>query len=589
MGVCSIRFAALALLLGLGGWSCTGKESRRANVLRVAVKEDLKTLDPANAYDDVSLDVLPNIAETLLQYRYLDENLVLEPLLAESMPEYSKDGLSARVTIRKGILFQDDPCFRANGGKGRELHASDFIFAFKRLAIPSLQSRGAWIFQEKIAGFDELEKRLGNLKGEEFRKAFESPVEGLTAPDNYTIQFKFTRPYPLLNYILAMTFTAPVAKEAVDAYADHDGNLRDHPIGTGPFQLEAWEPGRRVVIMRNPNFKGLFPSQASDSLRAKGLLADSGKAIPFLNGVSFEIVPEEPVRMNRFVKKEFDLLEVMQESSKALMNGAGGVREDLAKAGVQVDPENSLVEYYVIFNTSDKYLGNKDLRQAISSAIDRNEWIATSENGRGIPQDQIGPPGLLDRVPGAKVKYDFNPERAKQLLVKAGFPGGAGLPVFDFDFRGREQRYEQMGEMFVRQLGAVGIRINPVLNTFPAYLEKAKLGKMQISLGGWTYDYPDVENGYQMLYGPNRSPGPNDANWQNPKFDELYKKIASMPAGSKGRAEWVARAEALIQEEVPWAYGYFPRIHFLSQGRVRNHHTNLMIQNKYKYLRIESR
>jgi len=470
------------------------------------VKEDLKTLDPANAYDDVSLDILPNIMESLYQYKYLDENMVLEPLLAAAMPEYSKDGLSARVSIRKGIKFQDDPCFRSNGGRGRELRADDFVYAFKRLAIPSLQSQGAWIFQEKISGFDEFEKKLASLKGEDFKKAFEAPIEGLTAIDDHTLQFKFTRPYPLLNYILAMTFTAPVAREAVDAYGDHDGNLRDHPIGTGPFRLRSWEPGVRIVISRNPNFKGVFPDQGSEELRRRGLLADSGKPIPFLEGVSFEIIRDEATRMSRFLKKEIDLLELMKESSKVFLTGTGALREDLAKDGVQVDPENSLVEYYVVFNLKDPLLQNKMLRQAISSAINRTEWIEMFEKGRGIPQDQVGPPGLLDRIPDAALKYGYSLERARQLLAKAGYPEGKGLPVLSFDFRGTEQRFEEMGEMFVRQLGAIGIRVNPVLNSFPAYLEKAKLGKMQLALGGWTFDYPDVENGYQILYGPKHDP-----------------------------------------------------------------------------------
>ncbi|MBU6153225.1 MAG: hypothetical protein KGP28_02880 [Bdellovibrionales bacterium] len=586
MGVRSVLYTLLALHLVWGSVSCTRKDAARDFILRVPVKEDLKTLDPANAYDDVSLDILPNIMESLLQYKYLDENMVLEPLLAAGMPEYSKDGLSARVSIRKGIKFQDDPCFRSNGGKGRELKADDFIFAFKRLAIPSLQSQGAWIFQEKIVGFDEFEKNLHSLKGEDFKKAFDAPIEGLTAPDDHTLQFKFTRPYPLLNYILAMTFTAPVAKEAVEAYADHDGNLRDHPIGTGAFLLKIWEPGVRILISKNPNFKGVFPVVASDALRARGLLADAAKPIPFLEGVSFEIIREEATRISRFLKKEIDLLELMKESSRTLIVGSGEVREDLAKEGVQLDPENSLAVHFVIFNLKDKFLQNKYLRQAISSAIDRFEWIDTFEKGRGIPQDQVGPLGLLDRTPNATVKYDFNLERARQLLAKAGYPDGKGLPVLNFDFRGTEQRYEQMGEMFVRQLGAIGIRVNPVLNSFSTFLEKAKSGTMQLSLGGWNFDYPDVENGYQMLYGPNRSPGPNDSNWENPSFDELYKKIASTPAGQKARAEWVRQAEVLIQEEVPWAYGYFLKVHLLRQSRVKNHHTILMIQNKYKYLRV---
>jgi ABC-type transport system substrate-binding protein len=293
--------------------------------------------------------------------------------------------------------------------------------------------------------------------------------------------------------------------------------------------------------------------------------------------VTFEIIKEDTVRMSKFLKNEIDLFELTK-----------GTIKDLNKGGIQVDTENSLVEYYVNFNVKDKILQNKYLRQAISSAIDRQQWIDIFEKDRAIPQDQVGPPGLVDRMSEAKLKYDFNLERAKNLLAKAGYPEGKGLPVLNFDFRGSESRYREMGEMFVQQLGAIGIKVNPILNTFPAFLEKAKLGTTQLSLGGWTFDYPDVENGYQVLHGPNRTPGPNDSNWENPQFDSLYKKIASTQPGSKGRAEWVRQAEAIIQEEVPWAYGYFLKIYLVSQSKVRNHHAIQVIQNRYKYLRIDS-
>ena len=123
----------VVLLLGATLWmgsGCTKKDSNTGNTLRIPLKDDVKTLDPVNVYDTVSGDVFPEMVESPLQYKYLEDNLVLEPLLAESMPEYSKDGLTVTLKIRKGVLFQDDPCFKATAGKGRELKAQDFIFGF---------------------------------------------------------------------------------------------------------------------------------------------------------------------------------------------------------------------------------------------------------------------------------------------------------------------------------------------------------------------------------------------------------------------------------------------------------------------------
>jgi oligopeptide transport system substrate-binding protein len=569
--------------------ACTKHGNQNDNIFKVAVKDDIKTLDPANAYDSVSLDILPSIEETLLQYKYLDDQMVLEPLLADGMPVYSKDGLTVTVKIKKGIHYADDAAFKDNGGKGREIKASDFIYEFKRLAIPAIQSQGSWIFEDKVVGYKDFEKKLQTAKAEDFKKTFAEPIAGFTAIDDYTLQFKLEQPYPLLNYILAMTFTVPVAPETADAYADKDGNLRDHPVGTGPFTLKSWETGQRVTLVKNPNYQGTYPTEASDKLKALGFLADAGKPLPFLDGITFEIIKEEQPRLLKFEKGDIDNFDLSKDSFRAAMADATHVRADLAQKGVQVGWEDSLVMYYISFNMKDKILGsNKYLRQAIASTIDRDKWIDTFDKFKGTKQDQVGPPGLADRVENAKTKYDFNIERGKALLAKAGYPEGKGLPTLNFDFRGADTKSRQMGEFFVQELGAIGIKINPILNTFPAYLEKAKQGNLQISYGGWTYDYPDVENGYQLLYGPNKSPGPNDANFENAQFDALYKKIAILPAGAKGRKELVKQIDDLVQEESPWAYGYYMKTYRLNQGRVKNYRVAEVIGNKYKYLRIDN-
>jgi oligopeptide transport system substrate-binding protein len=581
-------FVAATVTTSLAISGCTKKEETNANILRIALKDDAKTLDPANAYDSVSWEVMPNIYDTLLQYKYLEDQLVLEPLLADGMPVYSKDLLSVTVKIKKGVMFADDSAFKTNGGKGRELKAQDFIFAFKRLALPAIQSQGSWVFEGKVVGFSEFEKKLQEAKGEDFKKVFNDPIPGMIAKDDYTLEFKLTQPYPVLNYILAMYFTSPVPVEAVEAYADKDGNLRDHPIGTGPFILKSWETNQKLILVKNPNFKGTYPSTSgSEALKAAGFLKDAGKALPMIDGLRFEVVKEDQPRLLKFEKGDIDSFELTKDSFRSSMVDATQVREDLAKKGVVAEKEDSLVMYYIGFNMKDKILQNKYLRQAISSAIDRTKWIDTFEKFTGTLQTEVCPPGVLDRAGSTAIKYDYNIEKAKQLLTKAGYPDGVGLPVLNFDFRGAETRYRQMGEFFVQQLGAAGIKVNVILNTFPAYLEKSKQGNLQVFLGGWNMDYPDVENGYQLLYGPNKSPGPNDTNFENGQFDALYKKMATTPAGAKGRQALVKQLDDIVQEETPWAYGYFRKTYRLRQGWVKNFRVAETVQNKYKYMRIE--
>jgi oligopeptide transport system substrate-binding protein len=580
--------SALALSFAISFSSCTKRDENVGNVLRIVLKDDVKTLDPANAYDSVSWEVMPEIYDTLLQYKYLEEQLVLEPLLAESMPVYSKDGLTVTIKIKKGVFYADDAAFKANGGKGRELKAQDFIYGFKRLAIPAIQSQGTWIFEGKVLGFTEFEKKLQSAKGDDFKKAFADPIPGITALDDYTLEFKLTQAYPTLNYIMAMYFTSPVPSEAVDAYADKEGNLRDHPVGTGPYTLKSWETNQRLVLVKNPNFKGTYPTtSSSEKFKAAGFLKDAGKALPFADELRFEVVKEDQPRYLRFEKGEVDAIELTKDSFRASMTDGTHVHEDLAQRGVVAESEPSLIEYYVSFNMTDKVLQNKYLRQAISSLIDRDKWIETFDKFQGTKQFEVSPPGLMDRTNATALKYDYNVARAKELLVKAGYPDGKGLPVLNFDFRGAETRYRQMGEFFVQELGLAGIKVNAILNTFPAFLEKLKQGNIQISLGGWTYDYPDVENGFQLLFGPNKSPGPNDSNFDNPEYNALYKKMAGMPAGAKGRKEIVVQMENLLQEEVPWAYGYHYKEYRLRQPWVKNFRATESIENRYKYMRVE--
>ena len=576
------------LIMGASFSACTKKDDGNANSLRIGIKDDVKTLDPANSYDSVGAEVLPNIYESLLQYKYLEDQMVLEPSLADGMPEYSKDGLTVTLKIKKGVLFQDDACFKANGGKGRELKIQDFVFAFKRLAIPSIQSQGAWIFEGKLAGFTEFQKALAAAKGEEYKKVFDAGISGVTVKDDYTLELKLVQPYPILNYILGMSFTAPVPPEAIEMYADKEGNLRDHPVGTGPYVLKTWETNQKLVLNRNPNFKGTYPSTSgSERFKAAGFLADAGKPLPFIDDLIFEVIKEDQPRILKFEKGDLDSFELTKDSFRASMTDATHIRDDLAKKGMVAEFDNSLVMYWIGFNMKDKVLQNKALRQALSSAIDRDKWIDTFEKFTGEKQTEVCPPGLTDRAESKTIKYDLNIAKAKELLAKAGYPEGKGLPTLNLDFRGVETRYRQMGEFFVQQFGLIGVKVNVILNTFPAYLEKAKQGNIQIALGGWNFDYPDVENGYQLLYGPNKSPGPNDSNWENDKYDALYKKMATIPAGSKERQAIVKEMEAMVQEETPWAYGYFRKTYRLRQGYVKNFRVAEMIQNKYKYMRID--
>ena len=568
---------------------CTpGHQDSKLATYRGVHVDDVKTFDPAVAYDQISWDVIPDIYETLYDYDYLSETYKVAPLLALDLPSTSKDRLTVTIRLRPGVMFQDDGAFQATHGKGRELVAADFIYGWKRLALPSLQSGGWWIFDGKIAGINAFRDRLAKAGKEDQSRIFNEPIEGLQALDDHTLQIKLLKPYPQLQFILTLPFTSPMAHEVVAAHADPEGNVTDHPIGTGPFRLTQWKRGNSLLLERNPTYHASFyPTQASPTFTKQGLLTDSGRKLPFLDRIEIQVIKEAQPAWLKFLKGEVDVLDIPKDNFGSAIQQQSILTPELQAKGLHLSIDTGVSYYDVAINMKDKLLGgNKALRQALSSAIDREKWIELFTNGRGRKQTTALPPGILDRPATSTLKYDFDLVRARNLMKKAGYPAGKGLPPLNFDLRGADSVSRQLGEFFSQQWARIGIQVNIVYNSFPAFLEKSKQGNLQLSLGGWIMDYPDPENVYQLLYGPNGAPGPNDSNFNHPVMNDLYKKMALMNPGP-ARAALIRKMDDLLQEEVPWALGYYSTDYRLSQPWLFNYRPGEVLLDRHKYLRID--
>ena len=578
----ALRAPLCAVLIGtvLTLAACTHRDPYVGlQVLRVPMPDDVKSLDPANAYDQVSLDVLPHISETLYQYQWNSPTNQIVPLLAADLPVFAKDRLSVTIPIRHGVRFSDDEAFKATQGKGREVKASDFVYSWKRLAHPGVMSNGSWIFEGKVKGFDEASKKIRQVSKTDLPKAFDAlSIEGVRALDDYTLRIDFVKPFPQIVHMLSMTFTAVVAKEVIDAYADERGRLDSRVVGTGPFRLERWQRGHEIVLGKSPSFRG--------DMAPANMGSDAGKPLPFLDKVVYVMMKEEQPMWLNFQKGELEIGKIPKDSYNQAIGSNGDLSEELKAKGIKLDVVPANVLWWINFNTKDKALSNKYLRQAISSSINREQWIELFTNGRGKKQTTAAPPGVADRVENATLKYDFDVARAKELLKKAGYPGGKCLPDLTLDMRGSDSTNRQLGEFITKQLAQANIPIKVIYNTFPAFLEKVKQGSLQISYGGWIMDYPDVENIYQLLYGPNVAPGPNDAQYNVPTYNHLYEQMTTMDPGP-ARAKIVKEMDDMIQEDVPWAMGFYKDGFTLYQGYVKNYRGSVYIRDNYKYLRID--
>lgn len=561
----------ISLVFNLG---CTKKKEAPRNYVSHSFNSTIKGLDPVQASDVYMHEVVAQINEGLYQYHYLKRPFELEPLLAEGMPEVSKDGLTYTFKIKKGVRFADDAAFPE--GKGREVTAEDFIYSWKRVADPANHGEGFWIFDGKIKGLNEWRNTKPKVD-------YSASIEGLQAPDKHTLVVKLTKPYYQFMYVLAMSYTMVVPREAVEKYG---AEYLNHPVGTGPFMLKEWVRNSKVVLVRNPNFRGeTYPTEGAPGDKEAGLLADAGKPIPFVDEVIYNELPEDQPRWLTFLKGNADFNTPPKDNFEQMVQG-DNLKEEWVKKGLKLLKGPELDVVYDVLNTEDPILGkSKYLRQAMSLAVDRKAMIEKLYNGRALVAEGPIPPNIEGYDPAFKSPYsEYNVEKAKELLKKAGL----GDKPIEINYETTNSATaRQFAEFVQQQMGAIGIKLNIKINTWPEMMEKNKKKKAQMFGMAWQGDYPDAENFLQLFYGPNEAPGPNSSNFKNKEFDELYKKAAVLPAGAE-RTKIYQRMRDIVVEEVPWIFKAHRLMYMVHHGWLHNLKYDKLIATRMKYLRVDT-
>lgn len=558
--------------------ACTKRAGEVDNSIRYSLRVNLKGMDPAQAAEEGGNEVMPNIYETLYEYHYLKRPLEMIPLLAEGMPTVSKDATTFTIKLRPGVKFQDSSVFK--DGKGREVVASDFIYSWKRIADPRLKGEGFWIFDKKVKGLNEWRDKLAKNEGK-----FEDPIEGFSAPDDHTLVIKLAKPSYQFAYILAMPYTSVVPHEAVEKYKDE---FMNHPVGTGPFMFESWTRGNKLTLVRNPNWHGgTYPTEGEAADKDRGLLADAGKALPFVDQlVFFEIIETQPRWLN-LMKGALDFMGVPKDNFDAAIAN-GKLKPELEAKGVKLWNYPYLETVYLGFNMADPVLGkNADLRKALALAYDQKTATTKFYNDQALTAHSPLAPEIDGFDPRFKNPYkEYSLEKAKEFLKKAGYPEGKGLAPIEFSIASSTQD-RQMAEFVSQQFGKIGVKVNIASNSWPQFIERLNNKKAQMFGIAWGADYPDQDNMLQTLYGPNASPGPNNANYSSKEFDALFEKAEVMRPGPE-RTVLIHKMRDQFVKDMPW----IPTVHRIGNmvyhGWVHNMKRHETFKGSmYKYLRVD--
>ncbi|MBN1864501.1 MAG: hypothetical protein JW808_06335 [Victivallales bacterium] len=589
MLACTSHFAAMSTLLTacLALCSCGQKNSPHKpheRVLNVTTGGRINSLDPAFAADLVSSRMVAALYDTLLQYNYLKRPYSIEPSMLKSMPENHDSGLEYRFELRDDLFFTHDKCFGTNPDgsfKNRRVTAKDVEFSLLRVADGKVLSPGYWLLRDKISGINNF-RNLSAISPQGDFSAYNKGCEGIKVIDDFNFVIRLSQADPRFLYGLAMPYMGIVPREAVEAYGQ---DFSEKPVGSGPFILKSWHRNYCIEFERNQTFrKELFIHAENPD--------DRSRKLPLLDRVVASQIDQPLSAWLLFLQGNIDLSSLDKDNLDAVVTKDLRLIPALQQRGIQMLRIPQFQIYYIGFCFTDPLIAtNLELRKAISSAYNVQRRVQAF-NHSVMPAQGPVPPGASGNNPEFINPYSaFNLEKAKLHLAAAGFPDGINPSTgetleLSFDLGGNSSQHRQIAEMFAEDMSKIGIRIRPVLNNWPRFLQKSAAGQMQLFKLSWVGDYPDAENFLQLFYGPNIG-SCNRSHYKNPQFDQMFEEIKTMPESPQRTAKY-EKMVAFLAEECPWIFAYYPISFSLRHSWIENYHPHDFVLSKWKYISVDN-
>ncbi|MGC9385779.1 MAG: ABC transporter substrate-binding protein [Hydrogenovibrio sp.] len=632
-------------------------------VLFSAFSSRPKHLDPVVSYNANEWSIISQVYEPPLQYHYFKRPYTLEPLTLTTMPEVvylNANGepvpegseqvafTEYRLTLKPDIFYQPHPAFVKNADgepalvpltakpleqirtlediqptDTRTLTAEDYAYAIKRMAVRSHHSPILGTMKPFIVGLENFSEKVSAepISVKALRKA---EIPGVQVVSERTLHIRIHGVYPQFIYWLSMNFFAPIPWEA-EVFYDQPGlvekniSLDTYPVGTGPYQLVENDPNRRMRLVANPNYHhGVYPSDGLPEGANPALLKDANHPLPFIQEVIYSLEKESVPLWNKFLQGYYDASGVSSDSfDQAISVSSGGdlsLTDEMTRKGIRflnvVEPSI----FYFGFNMLDPVVGGysekqRKLRQAISIALNNEEYISIFLNGRGVAAQGPIPPGIFGHQAGQDglnpFVYDWQNghpqrksiEKAKRLLAEAGYPNGRkpnGEPlVLHYDTAATGPNSKSQLNWYRKQFAQLGIELVIRATDYNRFQDKMRTGQGQMFSWGWNADYPDPENFLFLLDGAqstvkNQGAGINYANYDNPEFNRLFEQIKTLSNGPE-RLSLIRKMVRIAQEDAPWSWGFNPKSLALYHHWYHNVWANPLANNTLKYKRLDAK
>lgn len=535
------NFLLLISLLG----ACSGDTDQNSDktVFRYNEASGISSLDPAFSKDQASIWPCTQLFNGLVQ---LDSSLKIIPAIASSW-EISDQGKLYTFHLRTDVYFHDNKLFKEeknhNGSSTRHVIAEDFVFSLNRLVDPAIASPGSWVL-------NAIERDAGDK------------LTGIKALNDSTLIIHLSHPFPAFLSLLSMPYCSVVPHEVVEHYGT---DFRKHPCGTGPFKFSIWKEGVSLIFLKNKNY---FESVGTERL-------------PYLDAVKISFINDKQSAFIEFLKGNLDFISGLDASYKDELLTRDGNLQSRHKNSFRLQTLPYLnTEYFaVLMEGSDgpnsiQPLHEKKIRQALSHGFDKTKMIRFLRNNMGTPGIHgFVPPGMpyFDSLSVTGYKYD--PEKARALLVEAGFPNAKGVGEITLS---TTSTYLDLCEFIKSEWESLGFKIRIDVNQAAMHRKMVAEQKLAFFRGSWIADYPDAENYLSLFYSKNFAPGgPNYTHYSNKEFDALY-ELASTETSDSLRAEYYKRMDQMVTDEAIVIILYYDKVVRLSQNNVSGLSNNAM-------------
>ncbi|MCL2929469.1 MAG: ABC transporter substrate-binding protein [Trichodesmium sp. MAG_R01] len=476
----------------------------------------------------------------------------LEPALAESW-KVSEDEQTIVITLKKDLKWSD----------GEPLTVDDVVFSYNKIYL-----------NDKIPSSVKDILRIGKS----------GALPTVKKIDNLRVEFSTPEPFaPFLRYAGGLNILpAHVLKESVST-TNSEGELNyltkwgtDTPVteivGNGMYRLKSYAPNQRIILEKNPFY------WRED---------DQGNNLPYIENIVWQVIENTDNQLLNFRSGKLDTIKVAAEMFPLLKREENRGKYTIYNGG----PTST--SSFICFNINQgknaqgkplvdpiksRWFNNKAFRQAMAYGINREAMTNNIYRGLGAPQYSPIPvtsPFYLSPEEGLKI-YNYDPEKAKKLLLSAGFKYNQNDELLDregnqveftlLSSAGRKVR-EQMATQINQDLAKLGIKINMQFLSFNTYVRKLTLSKdWDAYLGGFTGGSIEPHGGYNIwsvngrLHTFNQGPQPGDEkiegwkvnDWEQ-QIDDLYIQ-ASQVFDEDKRKEFYGQAQQIIAEELPFIY-----------------------------------